>query len=133
MLSGEIRSVGKLEITFGVRSACRNTVTFALSTHVGVSCGGDCAAGGGLSSEDDTLMHKAAKMSAALSVALLVCRSSNESIITVVSLIAFDKTPSVHIDDQTSATIVATKHVKAADTLSKALRYFIGPRFFFIC
>lgn len=58
------------ECTFGVRSACRKTVTFALSTQVGTSevVG---VVGNGLSNEDN-LIHSAAKMSAALSAVLLL-------------------------------------------------------------
>lgn len=53
--------------TLGVRSACRKTVTLAFNNQVGASCDVACAAGSGRSIEEDTRMHKAAKMSAALS------------------------------------------------------------------
>jgi len=49
--------------TFGVRSAWRNTVTLAFNNHVGDSCGGMSAAGTG----NDSRIHKAASISAALS------------------------------------------------------------------
>lgn len=63
----EARVIETILRTLGVRSACRNTVTFAFRTHVGESCDGVFVAGSGLSVEDDTLMHNAAKISAALS------------------------------------------------------------------
>jgi hypothetical protein len=118
--------------TLGVRSACRNTVTFALRTHVGASCEGVCVAGSGLSIEDDTLIHNAANISAALSAAsrLVLCYEY-ELIPTVVCLVTLHETPSVYIDDLTFATVVASKHVKATYTLAKAFGYLISPRFLF--
>jgi hypothetical protein len=53
--------------------------------------------------------------------------------LAVVSFIAFDKTPSIDINDLTSCTIIATEHIKATNTLSEALAYFIRPRLFFFC
>lgn len=53
--------------TLGVRSACLNTVTLAFNNQVGASWLGFWANGKGLSIDDDTRMHRAAKISAALS------------------------------------------------------------------
>lgn len=53
--------------TLGVRSAWRKTVTLALSSHVKDSCVGTSAVGSGLSRDDESRIHSAARISAALS------------------------------------------------------------------
>ena len=77
-------------------------------------------------------MHNAAKISAALSVLvnqLFVVRM--KLIFTIVGLISLHETPSVYVDDLAFATVVASKQIKATDSLSKALGYLISPRLLF--
>lgn len=67
MISKQDVASARYRQTLGVRSACLNTVTLAFNNHVGASWLGFWVNGKGLSIDEDTRMHRAAKMSAALS------------------------------------------------------------------
>lgn len=117
--------------TLGVRSACRNTVTLAFSVHMGASWLVPPGPRAGLSIEVERRIQKAARMSAALSTGLSEDgqsrRSEGDQVLAIVSFIAFNKAPSININDLTSRTIIATEHIEPTDTLAKTVTYFIRP------
>jgi len=49
---------------------------------------------------------------------------------TIIAVIAFNKTPSVDINDLTPLPVFTPEHVKTADTLSESFTNFCSPRFF---
>jgi len=51
---------------------------------------------------------------------------------TIIAFIAFNKTPSVDINDLTSLPVFTPEHVKTAHTLSESFTDFGGPRLFLL-
>ena len=115
--------IGKLNfnLRFGVRSAWRNTVTFALRCQ---SADWDTASAGGKgqSMEDETRMQRGKYLCCLVwwsgdYVSMFSCDVA-EGTQTVIRLVAFDKAPAVSVDNLAGFSAVASQHVEATNRLT---------------
>jgi hypothetical protein len=79
-------------------------------------------------------MQSEARIDAALSVGATseMITVDRIGLNTIVRLIPFDKTPPIDIDDLAFCTVVASQHVKTANSLAKAFAYLGCPGCFFV-
>ena len=89
----------------------------------------------GRSIELETRIHRAARISAALSrdgVSTLEKVKSAKGRITVVRIIAFHEAPSIHINNVTALPVIAPQQIKTAYALSETFADFVRPGFFLL-
>ena len=122
-------SMGKLNLSFcfGVRSACRRTVTLALRIQVEAS-GADSMARGRSGEAVRRRRQRSDRVSAAWSAGgVRLGRAQNRERLTVIDVVTLDEAPAVDINDLTFHSPGTPEHIKSTDRLSEAFADFSRP------